>query len=319
MVALQTVSADKYEGGAEVVTSLKVEEVAAGVRERVEVPLSFVLPEGAKPRRALLDLTVEGETDKWRVFVSDFSLTKVFKPLIQRDYGDEALSKFVFDVTPIMHKLLSDPVLRVVNEGSSPIKLLQTTLLIFYEYEGLGEYEYSYYVSLEKGKSFWGPLNPERSGMVYGVFKAFPTAELRVKVGDCEDKVTVNNVDEVGVECERAKSYFVDSEDEFVPLSLLVSSYNLKLPKLIIEEANYDGKALKVKLRNDGDDADEVLLLVYTLGTPLARKSLGPMKSGEEREEVVEVEVSKGTVGLNVRAIWIKAKLRGTVDKFVPV
>jgi len=316
---MEPVNSGRLEGWVEVVTSLRGESVSAGTRERAEVPLNFELPQGAKPKNMYLDLTVSGVTDKWRVFLGDFSVTKVFKPLLQRDYGDEVISKFVFDVTPIAHIVMGDPVLKVLNESGEEIKLLQSSLFVFYEYKGLGELDYSYYVSVDQHKSFWGPLDGEKSGYLYGVFKAFPKTSLKVKVGACENGLEVEEIDETSVECERAKAYFVEAEGPFVPLSLLTGSYVLKLPRIVIEEASYQGGRVRVRIKNLGERADEVIVLVYTLGTPLARERLGPLSTGEEVQRELEVKVSKGMVGLNVRVIWIKANVRRIVEKFIPL
>jgi len=319
MAEVRLINSDKVEGWTEIVTSLKAEEISASGRERVEIPLAFSLPEGAKPKRIFLDMTVSGETEKWRVFIGDFSVTKVFKPLLQERYGDELLSKFVFDVTQISHIVMRDPTLKVVNENNDTIKILQSTLIVFYEYEGLGEFEYNYYVSLREHKSFWGPLNPEKSGYLYGVFKGLPKSSMSIKVGECPSRVVVDDVAEVALECEKAKSYYVESEEPFIPLSLLTGSYVLNLPRIILLETHYQDGKVKVRLKNAGEEADDVILLIYTLGTPLVRTSLGRLRRGEEVEREFKVKVNKGTVGLNIRAIWVKAKLRGMSEKFVPV
>jgi len=319
MAEVKLIDSDKVKGWTEIVTSLKAEEISAARRERVEIPLAFSLPEGAKPKRIFLDMTVSGVTEKWRVFIGDFSVTKVFKPLLQERYGDEVLSKFVFDVTQISHIVLRDPTLKVVNENNDVIKILQSTLVVLYEYEGLGEFEYNYYVSLREHRSFWGPLNPEKSGYLYGVFKGLPKSSVSIKVGECPSRIVVDDVAEAALECERARSYYVESDGPFIPLSMVTGSYVLNLPRIVILEAYYKDGKVKVKLKNAGEEADDVILLIYTLGMPLVRTSLGRLGRGEEVEREFEVKVNKGIVGLNVRAIWIKAKLRGMSEKFVPV
>ena len=47
---------DEVAGNLEIVTSLKLEELVAGARERVEVPMNFKLPDGAKPKKDVLGL-----------------------------------------------------------------------------------------------------------------------------------------------------------------------------------------------------------------------------------------------------------------------
>jgi len=317
MAYVEAVNSDEVKGWVETVTSLGPEEIRGGV-ERAEVPLNFTLPDGVKPKKMFLDITVSGAADKWRVFLGEFSVTKVFKPVMQKEYKGELLSKFVFDVTPISHIVVSDPTLRVINESSSSLRLLQSSLFVFYEYPELGELRYSYYVTLEPHKSFWGPLDPQRSGYFYGVFRARPRAEVKLKVGDCLGEFVVEELNEVASDCERAKSYYVEASEEVIPLSFVVGSYVLKLPKIKIEEAEYsDGKVL-LKLRNLGDDADDVVVLIYVPGKPLARTSLGKLPSGDEREVELKVEASKGVTGAIARVIWVKGKMTEVAaEKFV--
>ena len=309
MAHVEAVSDDEVNGWIEVVTSLGPEEVKGGAKEKVEVPLNFSLPEGTKPKSVFLDITVSGVTDKWRVFSGDSSVTKVFKPLLQREYKDEVYSKFVFDVTPIYHIIKSDPVLRVINESNSDIKLMQASLFIIYEYPELGNFRYTYFVSLDLHKSFWSTLNPEKSGYFYGVFKAFPRATLRVKVGECEDTLVVEDINEVLIECNKAKSYYVESDEGSVPLSIIVASYELNLPKIKIEEATFKDGRVKVRLKNLGGDADDVVLLAYLPGRPLARGALGRVRSGEEREASLKVNLEKGSAGVMLRVIWVKGNI----------
>ncbi len=306
---------DDVAGNLEIVTSIKLEELVAGAREKVEVPMNFYLPEGAKPKKMFLDLSVRGESQKWRVYMGDFSVTKEFKPLIRN--GD--ISKFVFDITPIKHIVMEEPVLRVSNDSTEPIELMQASLFVFYEYPSVGNGHYQYFVTAEPKGSFWGPLRGDKDGYLYSVIYAPEKTKVKIKVGDCEEEQELFDVYEISLQCPKAKSYFVDPMKEVVPLSLVVGSVEYKLPKIVIEKAEVVDNTLRVKIRNDGEDAEQVIILVYTPGRPLARESLGSMKKGDVKELSYQLSLNKGFMGVNVRVIWVKANLRDFVEKFVPV
>ena len=306
---------DEVAGNLEIVTSLKLEELVAGARERVEVPMNFKLPDGAKPKKMFLDLSVKGESQKWRVYMGDFSITKEFKPLIEKNN----IAKFVFDITPIKHIVMEEPVLRVTNDSSKPIELMQASLLVFYEYPSVGNGHYQYFVGVEPEGSFWGPLREDRDGYLYTVMYSPEKTKVKVKVGECEEEYELFDVYELSLQCPKAKSYFVDPEKEIIPLSLVVGSVLFKLPKLVIEEAKIENGVLEVAIRNDGDDAEQVIVLVYTPGRPLMRQVLGKMEKGSEKRLKFELNLGKGAMGVNVRAIWVKANVSDFVEKFVPL
>ncbi|UXD22521.1 hypothetical protein IPA_05780 [Ignicoccus pacificus DSM 13166] len=309
----------KINGVAEIVTSLKVEEVSGNVRESVEVPLSFKLPEGAVLKEAYLDLTVSGVSQKWRVYIGDFSLTKEFKPVLQKENGSEILSKFVFNVTPTKHVLLEEPVLRVVNTSSSAIKLLQSSLIIFYEYEGLGEAEYFYGISLDPQKTMVGSLDAQRSGMLYGVFKTSAPNKTKVKIGDCFKETVLGEVDELVLECDKGGGYSIEPEKPVIPLTFIAGSYQLNTPKIEISKGKYENGKLEIVVRNKGSKADNVVLVIYSSGRILGRAELGEMDRGEEKSAAFEITADRNMLGVNVRAIWVKAKLRDFTEKFIPL
>ncbi len=306
---------DDIAGNLEIVTSIKLEELVAGAREKVEVPMNFYLPEGAKPKKMFLDLSVRGESQKWRVYIGDFSVTKEFKPLIR----EGEISKFVFDITPIRHIVMEEPVLRVSNDSTEPIELMQASLFVFYEYPSIGNGYYQYFVTAKPKGSFWGPLREDRDGYFYSVIYAPEKTRVKIKVGECEEEQELYDVYEISLQCPKAKSYFVDPTKDIVPLSLIVGSIEYKLPRIVIENAKVEGNEVKIKIRNEGDDADQIIVLVYVPGRPLARDVIGIMKKGDIRELSYPLNLNKGAMGVNVRVIWVKANLRDFVERFVPL
>ncbi len=305
-------------GVAEIVTSLKVEEVIGNIKEKVEIPLTFKLPEKAEIKEVYLDLTVTGSTQKWRVYVGDFSLTKEFKPLLSGKVGDVEVSKFIFNVTPTKHVILEDPVLRIINTSKEPIKIIQTTLIVFYEYEGLGKSTYYYGVSLNPKKSLVGSMDPQKSGMIYAVIMNPEANEMRMKLGECTKKMNSSYVDELALECDKSGGYVIEGNKPFVPLTLLLGSYELNVPKIELTGKKDDGKVI-LKVKNKGSKADNVIVLLYSSGRILGRKELGPLDHGEEIEVPFEVVLDRKSMGVNARAIWVKANLRDFTEKFIPL
>ncbi len=308
----------ELDGNVEIVTSLKVENLSSHTQRSAQVPLTFTLPEGANIEKMYLDMTVIGETSNWRVYIGDFSLTKEFKPTISRKLKDVDVHKFIFDVTPTKHVVASDPVLRVINNASSPISLVQSTLVIFYSYKDLGTASYYYGISMEPFKALTGTLDPNLGAKIYSVIYSKDKNTVKAKVGACENSMSFVDVEEIGVECSKGGSYVLEGEKEFIPLTLIVGSFSYNLPRLSIAVAKEGGK-LKLTIENKGGKADNVLLIVYSSGAILERKTLGEVAEGAVKEAEVDVGNSKDKLVLGIRVLWTKGKIRGVVDKLVPL
>jgi len=312
------VAETKLNGLAEIVTSLKVEEVKGSAREKVEIPLIFELPEKANIKEVYLDLSVMGITRKWRLYIGDFSLTKEFKPLITSEVYNNVISKFIFNITPTKHVVLSDPTLRVINNSKEPIRILQASLVLFYEYEGLGRSEYFYGVSLKPYTAISGVTDPNKASYVYSVLFSKYLNDVNMKLGNCAKTFKIDNVGEVNLECDRGGGYAIEGTNPFVPLTIIAGSYELSLPKLELD-VKRNGNEIRVKVSNKGSKADSVIMIAYSSGRVLGRYTLGELREGETKEIAINVKVDRNTIGIGIRVIWVKANLRDFVEKFVPL
>ncbi|ALU12339.1 hypothetical protein EYM_02580 [Ignicoccus islandicus DSM 13165] len=308
----------EIDGGVEIVTSLKVEDLNGESRRSTDIPLSFTIPEEASIEKMFLDLTVVGETRNWRVYIGDFSLTKEFKPTLSGSMGNSIIHKFIFDVTPTKHVVLSDPVLRVVNNSNSPIKVIQSSIVVFYSYKDLGQAHYYYGVSMRPFRALSGSLDPVKSGKIYSVVYSRDRNNIKAKVGPCVSEVSFVGTEEIELECSKGGGYALEGTSEFVPLTLVLGSFSYNLPKLTLETDRSSNK-IKIVIKNEGSKADKVLVILYSSGAVLDRKDLGELNEGEAKELEFETGKFKDVLVMGIRLLWVKGKMRGTVDKLIPL
>ncbi len=292
----------------------------------VQIPLNFEMPQGARPKLAIIDFTVfgKGGLKKWRANISNFSLTKEFKPLQMWEDGEKWIAKFIYDVTAIFNLITREPILRVHAIPDGILKVVQASMVIVYEDPEIGQTNYKYIVSVEPTLNFLEKWEREYNHLKSTILAPSEiTAEATLRFGLCESRILIppESPSEVEIECS-AKSFEVISKEPIIPLNIMVTKETLKEAKIEINEIRVENGKVEVIIENKGEgDAEKVVVVLYDWGKIIDRKIVGEMKGGERRNIKLTVEgfERKKMEGINIRIIWSYKGVTRFIEKRVSV
>ncbi len=267
-------------------------EIKSAVFVEGEIAKAYLMIETEVPER---------HSPTWRIWLNDFSLTKIFRPNLTVNAGSLEHALTIYDVTPVIKRGKNE--VKVTYKGETPLTLNSVMTILLYRAEKFRT-EYS----LEAGELVIEPKETRRE-QCEGTCRALVKSSVNSRVFlDYDGKRELMSPDSVyDVEFSEGLTITNDAEKGYAKLVSVVKAKTLA-PKL---EVKVTRSGDKVSIAYEGEvTLDKAIVNVLKNGISVAYKTFQAVKPGDS----LSIVASNLDQNASVRVVAVVAGYRKTFD-----
>jgi hypothetical protein len=270
---------------------------------------------------------------KWKIALNGIALTREFKPHLESRISENIYQAlFVYDVSKILNTIQPLALFKMKYEEKEPITINAVSLITLHQYnesnvkiacvaEALSLDNYV----LDLSQHVLDQKKYKESMLYLGIVSEQGS---KLKLNSSDSNLAVHNLGrgfnfiETSLRSAKTDKLILKGEDPLTRhIFHCIAHTTLEYPSITIKQylitSNNNYNYLELVLANESPvDADDCEVIVFKMGIPIQRLSLGPFNAGEGRSIKIPL-LNKISGRIVVRLVWRKALKTLTRDQII--